>query len=162
MRFLNNGAYYLGLPPVCPPNKVLKAAMWFAAITTLRDEECLSRFNTPRSQLLNQYHRYVNVALAQADLINTTHLATLQGFLIYTVALRVSDVSRRCWTMTALVVRIARGIGLHRENPNDSPFLKEIKRRLWHQIRVLDTFSAADRGTELCKFAKDQVSLACF
>lgn len=51
--------------------------------------------------------------------------------------------------MTGLVVRIAHGMGLHREVSGDSPYMKEIKRRLWHQIRVLDAFSAVDRGTEL-------------
>lgn len=51
--------------------------------------------------------------------------------------------------MTGLVVRIAHGMGFHREVSSDTPYMKEIKRRLWHQIRVLDAFSAVDRGTEL-------------
>lgn len=81
--------------------------------------------------------------------MNTHDLATLQAIVLYVAASRISDVSRRAWTMTGLVVRIAYGIGLHRELASDSPYMQETKRRLWHQIRVLDAFSAVDRGTEL-------------
>ena len=50
--------------------------------------------------------------------------------------------------MTGLIVRVAFGMGLHHEIPDDSSYLKETKRRLWHQIRVLDAFVSVDRGTE--------------
>lgn len=85
----------------------------------------------------------------QADVINTNDLATLQAMVLYTASSRITDLSRRAWTMTGLVVRIAYGIGLHRELASASAYTKEIKRRLWHQIRVLDAFAAVDRGTEL-------------
>ncbi|KAK4507397.1 hypothetical protein PRZ48_001132 [Zasmidium cellare] len=147
-RFLE-GESYLSHPPDAPPNKALRATMWFAAVTTISDAECFARFRFSRNDLLQLYRRHVDVALAQADLINTSDLATLQAFVLYTASARITDRSRRAWTMTGLVVRIAHGIGLHREIANDSPYMKEIKRRLWHQIRVLDAFSAVDRGTEL-------------
>lgn len=49
--------------------------------------------------------------------------------------------------MTALVVRIARAMGLDHESPGRTPFEQELRRRLWHQIRFLDVFTALDRGT---------------
>ena len=40
-------------------------------------------------------------------------------------------------------------MGLHHEAVGRSPFETELRRRLWHNIRFLDVFSALDRGTEL-------------
>ncbi|KAF2161749.1 hypothetical protein M409DRAFT_27806 [Zasmidium cellare ATCC 36951] len=146
---LLQGDSYFGQAPDAPPNRALRATMWFAAVTTISDAECFARFRQSRNELLHLYRRHVDVAMAQADLINTSDLATLQAFVLYTASARITDRSRRAWTMTGLVVRIAHGMGLHREIGTDSPYMKEIKRRLWHQIRVLDAFSAVDRGTEL-------------
>ncbi|EME88135.1 uncharacterized protein MYCFIDRAFT_169819 [Pseudocercospora fijiensis CIRAD86] len=62
-------------------------------------------------------------ALTLADVMVTTDLATLQ----------------------APGVRL----NLHHENASHTPFEQEMRRRLWHQIRVLDAFAASDRGTEV-------------
>lgn len=51
--------------------------------------------------------------------------------------------------MTAVAVRIARAMGLHHEGILRSPFQTEMRRRLWHQSRFLDVYSALDRGSEL-------------
>lgn len=64
------------------------------------------------------------------------------------VASRMSDLSRRVWTLTAMVVRVARAMGLHSKQPGRTPFETELRRRLWHQIRFLDVFAAMDRATE--------------
>nr|POE49117.1 c6 finger domain transcription factor nscr [Quercus suber] len=38
---------------------------------------------------------------------------------------------------------------LHHETTNHTPFEVELRRRIWHGIRFLDTFAAHDRGTEI-------------
>lgn len=45
---------------------------------------------------------------------------------------------------------MAEALGLHVHNPSSSlkPFELEMRRRLWHQICVLDINSSIDRGTE--------------
>ncbi len=45
---------------------------------------------------------------------------------------------------------MAVALGLHLHNPSSSlkPFELEMRRRLWHQICVLDINSSIDRGTE--------------
>lgn len=48
----------------------------------------------------------------------------------------------------ALIVRLARAFNLHRESADETFFLRELRRRLWHNIVVLDTFFALDRGSE--------------
>ena len=40
-------------------------------------------------------------------------------------------------------------MGLHHEGVSRTPFQTELRRRLWHQIRFLDVYSALDRGSEL-------------
>ena len=50
------------------------------------------------------------------------------------VAVRFDSASQRGWTMVVMLVRNALALGLNHENPSDSPFLKEQKRRLWHLI----------------------------
>ena len=85
-RFLVNGNNYLGQDPSSPSNRALRAATWYAAVTTIRNDECGARFGTSRTALLSYYRRHVDVALAQADLVNTTEMATLQASVIYNVS----------------------------------------------------------------------------
>ncbi|KJX94658.1 hypothetical protein TI39_contig4169g00017 [Zymoseptoria brevis] len=148
--FLEGGSY-LGLPHEAPANRVLQAAIWFAAVSAIQDQECVARFGIPKSELQSQFRRRVDVALSQADFINTIDLATVTGAVIYVASSRMSDLSRRAWTLTGLIIRIAYGIGLHREIPTHTPYTKEVRRRIWHTILVLDTFASVDRGTQpLC------------
>lgn len=65
-RFLA-GDSYLGHRPDSPPNRALSATMWFAAVTTIRDAECIARFRMSRADLLQLYRRHVDVAMAQVS-----------------------------------------------------------------------------------------------
>ncbi|TKA72512.1 hypothetical protein B0A55_07030 [Friedmanniomyces simplex] len=163
-RLFEEGRPYLGQDSSSPSCKALKAVAWYAAVNTMTDEECQARFAQARTDLMQQYRRTADVLLAQADLVNTNDLSTLQAFVTYLVsnplssqspsansqqvATRMTDLSRRVWTMTALVIRIARAMGLHSKAPARTPFETELRRRLWHQIRFLDVFAAMDRATE--------------
>ena len=61
-----------------------------------------------------------------------------------------SDKNQSSWALMGLAVRIARGLGLHRDGEGRafSAFEAEMRRRLWWQILVLDIRASADRGTE--------------
>lgn len=83
--FMIGGASYLGQDPSAPGNKAIKAAVWFSAVNTLTDNQCRSLFGQPRSDALQQTKRLVDVALSQADLMNTSDIATLQAFVTYLV-----------------------------------------------------------------------------
>lgn len=86
-RFMISGAPYLGQDPNTPANKTVKAAVWFSAVNTMSEGECQSLLGQARPDALQQYKRIADVALAQADLMNTTDLATLQAFATYLVSL---------------------------------------------------------------------------
>lgn len=85
--FMIEGKSYLGREYSAPCNKAVKAAVWFAATNTLSDEQCLMYFGQPRAEQVQQFRRMVDVSLAQADLMNTTDLATLQAIATYAVSL---------------------------------------------------------------------------
>ena len=53
------------------------------------------------------------------------------------------------WTLISLAVRIAQAMGLHHENYSSPlrPFRREMRRRLWWKICVLDSHAAEDRAT---------------
>lgn len=80
------GQPYLRHDPLSSCNKALKAAIWFSATNTLTERQCHAILGRTRSDALQRFKRMVDVALAQADLFNTTDLATLQAFCTYLVS----------------------------------------------------------------------------
>ena len=54
------------------------------------------------------------------------------------------------WTLTAVAIRLAHSLRLHQEDLNCSlsPYVRELHRRLWWYICVLDIHSAQDRGSD--------------
>ena len=66
------------------------------------------------------------------------------------MALRSYDKSRSSWALIGLAVRIAHGLGFHRDGDGRAfrAFDAEMRRRLWWQILVLDMRISEDRGSE--------------
>lgn len=66
------------------------------------------------------------------------------------MAQRSLNQGRSSWALIGLAVRIARGIGLHRDGHGRafSPFEAEMRRRMWWQILALDIRASEDRGSE--------------
>ena len=64
--------------------------------------------------------------------------------------IRTTDAGRRTWSLMALVVRLAKALGLDlpEDPPRTSPFHAEMRHRLWSKIYILDSRAALDRGTQ--------------
>jgi len=88
-RFLTLGVPYFGLDAGSPPCRAFKAAVWFAAVNTLSELECHSRFGQKKPDMLRHYRRCVEVRLSQADLFTTTEMTTMHAFLTYLVGDRL-------------------------------------------------------------------------
>ncbi|KAK4504287.1 hypothetical protein PRZ48_005203 [Zasmidium cellare] len=146
--FLEEGKPYLNRPADAPCNKALKAAIYFSGVNACTDEECMTIAGKTRDQMAQEFRRMVDVALYQADPLNTTEIATLQALTLYVASIRVLDSSRRAWSMVGLLVRIARAMSIHRELAGETAFIAEQRRRLWYNIVFLDCFASVDRGTE--------------
>ncbi len=61
-----------------------------------------------------------------------------------------TESTQSSWALLALAVRIAQGLGMHRDGDGASldAFHAEMRRRLWWQLVVLDVLLSTDRGSE--------------
>lgn len=138
----------------CSPGPKGREALHFsvfhAAATSLTEAECMTMLGEERQVLLRRYRLATELSLAKADFINTTEISTLQALVLFLQCIRAYDRSRFSWTLINLCVRIAQALGLQRENNHSSLplFQREMRRRLWWQICMLDSSLAGDRGTD--------------
>lgn len=103
-----------------------------------------------KDQLLKQYRFGIEQALARANFLNTNEIVTVQALVIFLICVRRLDDTRFVWSMTALALRIAQSLGLHRDGTKFglSPFDTEMRRRLWWSLCVLDVRAAEDHASE--------------
>ncbi|KAL2430873.1 Aurofusarin cluster transcription factor aurR2 [Exophiala dermatitidis] len=123
-------------------------AIYSTAILSLKDFECRRRFNEPRSTMLSRYRTATKAALSKARFIGSTNLAVLQAFILHIFSVRDVYDSRTVWTLTGLALRLAEGMGLHRDGTvlGLKPFEAEIRRRIWWQLRMMDGRSSELSG----------------
>jgi Fungal Zn(2)-Cys(6) binuclear cluster domain len=67
--------------------EAISFAVYFAAVTSMTPQDCLTHLSKDKDVLLAQYKRNTETALAQADLLNTMEMVTLQAFTIYIVSI---------------------------------------------------------------------------
>ncbi|KAL4727341.1 hypothetical protein ACLX1H_006251 [Fusarium chlamydosporum] len=133
-----------------PEINALMFAIYFCAAACLTPESCFKQLGESKEVLTRRYRLAVERALAEADYLSTNKLETLQALTLYTSMIRVHLHDRTCWVLTSLVVRIAQGQNLHRDGDGHrfTPFVAEMRRRLWHFIVVLDIRGSEDRGSD--------------
>ncbi|THC93807.1 hypothetical protein EYZ11_006725 [Aspergillus tanneri] len=131
-------------------SEALLLSMYFASIISLSPLKCLSIMGEERDVLVSRYRFAVEQALAKANFLNTQHIMVLQAAVIFLIAVRREDDTKFVWSMTALVLRLAQGLGLHRDGTNFGlkPFDTEMRRRLWWHICLLDIRASEDHGTD--------------
>ncbi|KAL4887935.1 fungal-specific transcription factor domain-containing protein [Aspergillus ambiguus] len=131
-------------------SEALLLAMSFVSIVSLTPEQCLSLLGEERDAAVGRYRFAVEQALSKANFLNTQNLILLQAAVIFLIGVRREDDTKFVWAMTALVLRLAQGLGLHRDGTNFGlkPFETEMRRRLWWHICLLDIRSSEDHGTE--------------
>lgn len=100
--------------------------------------------------MVSRYRFACEQALSKANFINSSDLTTIQAFTIFLIIVRRDDDSRFCWALTGLVVRLAMGMGIHRDGTHLklTPFETEMRRRTWWSIMTLDLRSAEELGTD--------------
>ncbi|KKP02558.1 hypothetical protein THAR02_05329 [Trichoderma harzianum] len=129
-----------------PSLQALLFAVSLAAITSLDEEETLACFDTPRFGLLARFRLGTERALANAELLTTRKIETIQAFVIYLSLLPYIGGQELLSPFMGLLLRIATSLQLHRDAENfKMPTLTkveiEIRRRLWWQIIFLDSRS---------------------
>jgi hypothetical protein len=131
-------------------SEALLLAMYYVSIVSLTPDQCISLLGEERDTAVSRYRFAVEQALSKANLLNTQSLMLLQAAVIFLIAVRREDDSKFVWSMTSLVLRLAQGLGLHRDGTNFGlkPFETEMRRRLWWHIGLLDIRSSEDHGTD--------------
>ncbi|KAM5369661.1 hypothetical protein ACJZ2D_008920 [Fusarium nematophilum] len=124
-------------------------AIYYGAITSLTEEECISVFDDGQAQVLSHMREELERMFSRAMLVHTGDIRPLQALVLYLVFLRHHE-PRLSWNLTGLAVRLAQNFGLHREGSlfGLSKFDMEMRRRLWWQIAILDAPSAEDYSGE--------------
>lgn len=132
------------------PMEVMMFAIYFAAITSLCEVECVSVLGIEKQIALETYRFGFEQAMARADFLSTQELVVLQSFVLFLTCVRRFDDSRYAWTLTGLVIRMAQALGVHRDGQvfGLSPFETEMRRRLWWQICNLDMRASEDHGSD--------------
>ncbi len=126
-------------------------SIYYAAITSTSPDECKYRFGEAKADLLARFRFGMEQALARADFLRTDSIFVLQSFIIYLVCLRRHEDARTIWSLSSLALRMAQGLGLHRDGsnyPNVTPFKQEMRRRLWWQTVILDSSASEEIGCD--------------
>jgi hypothetical protein len=129
--------------------EALMFAIYGFAVYTIDDDECAMKMGEPRKVLLNRYRYATRRALARARFVSTSELIVLQALAFYLFSMREVYDARTNWTLAGVAMRVARGMGLHRDGLGLglSIFETELRRRLWWQLIVLEGRSAELSGS---------------
>ncbi|KAH8197560.1 hypothetical protein TruAng_008296 [Truncatella angustata] len=130
--------------------EALQFSIYFAAVTSLTPQECLSHMGQDQMTLFKSYQLDVERALAAADYLNNSEMECIQAFLLYVACLRVHNESRASWVLTAMLLRLAQAFDIWHDGDGSryTVYQAELRRRLWWQVVVLDIRASEDRGTE--------------
>ncbi|OTB16740.1 hypothetical protein K445DRAFT_317031 [Daldinia sp. EC12] len=135
-----------------PANEALMFAIYYAAVTSMEEEDVIANLGASKSELNLKYRLGLEHALAKADFLNVPDIVLVQAFAIFLCLARRYDSPRFVYMMTGLVIRMALSLGLHRDGsrfPHLTPFEVEMRRRLWWHICLLDVRASEDQGMDL-------------
>lgn len=110
-----------------------------------------AEFASPKAPLLARYRFALEQAIAKTNLLADLDFTVLTALVLYLTVVRRHDDSRFCWTTTGLAIRIAQGLGLHRDGTRFGlpPLEVEMRRRVWWACCSLDMRCAEEAGTDL-------------
>ncbi|KAL2398485.1 Aurofusarin cluster transcription factor aurR2 [Exophiala dermatitidis] len=133
--------------------EALMFALYSLAVFTLHDEECGQKFGETRQTLLSRYTAATRFALGRAKVLRTTNVVVLQAFIFHLFSIRDMCHPRTLCTLTGMAMRLAEGMGLHRDGQllGLAPFEVELRRRIWWQLSWFDS-----RTSELIGMRKFQ------
>ncbi|KAF5027602.1 hypothetical protein F66182_272 [Fusarium sp. NRRL 66182] len=138
-------------PEISLKNQALLFSIYYAAVTSMEDDEVVTNFGSTKAELNLKFRRGFEQALARADFLNNPDIILVQALAIFLALVRRHDSPTYVWMMTGLLIRMAHAVGLHRDGSrfeNLSPFEVEQRRRLWWMVITIDIRASEDQGTE--------------
>ncbi|CAD6568028.1 MAG: hypothetical protein ASARMPRED_001388 [Alectoria sarmentosa] len=135
-------------PLDCPSREALRFAMCFTAVCTLTEAESRKMFMETKDKTINRFRLATEVMLSRAKLLTTSDITVLQAFVIYLAGRRTCTGYKKIWTLIASAVRIGQSLGLDTDDGRfNTPLQREIRRRVWYSIGILDMQAAFDGGS---------------
>ncbi|TVY25692.1 Bikaverin cluster transcription factor [Lachnellula hyalina] len=134
-----------------PPNEALMFSIYYAAITSMEEDDIKMNFGVSKTDLNLKYRLGLELALSKADFLNVPDLVLVQAFAIFLSLVRRHDSPRFVWMMTGLVIRMGQALGLQRDGAqfkNLTPYEIEMRRRAWAVLCMLDIRAAEDQGSD--------------
>ncbi|KIW16612.1 hypothetical protein PV08_03800 [Exophiala spinifera] len=121
--------------------EALMFAVYCLSVFTLHNEDCEQKFGETRQILLARYKAATRMALVRAKVLRTTNVVVLQAFIFHLFSIRDTCHPRTLCTLTAVAIRLAEGMGLHRDGRvlGLPPFEVELRRRIWWQLSWFDS-----------------------
>ncbi|KAI1611418.1 fungal-specific transcription factor domain-containing protein [Exophiala viscosa] len=141
-----------GLTSLTPSNEALMFSIYFAAMTSMEEDDAMINFGCSRADLSLRYRLGLEHGLAKADFLNAPDIILVQALAIFICLARRHDSPRYVWMMTGLVIRMAQYLGLHRDGAHFghlTPFEIHMRRRVWWSLCMLDLRTSEDQGTDL-------------
>ncbi|RGP67101.1 hypothetical protein FSPOR_6157 [Fusarium sporotrichioides] len=138
-------------PSIDFKNQALLFSIYYAAITSMEDEDVVTNFGATKAELNLKFRRGLEQALAKADFLNDPDIVHVQSLTIFLSLARRYDSPVYVWMMTGLMIRMAHAVGLHRDGSRFShlsPYEVEQRRRIWWMVIVIDIRASEDQGTE--------------
>ncbi|KAG9692979.1 hypothetical protein KCU95_g6772, partial [Aureobasidium melanogenum] len=104
----------------------------------------------PIGESIHLYTGLAQQALINARFLQTPNFLTLQALALFLVAQRARLDPQTMWQLTGVAIRSAQQLGYHREkaltSPSVSVFQAELRRRLWWELTLLESFAAKQCG----------------
>ncbi|RAK97946.1 putative C6 transcription factor [Aspergillus ibericus CBS 121593] len=137
------------------PNTASKAqecllfSIYYFAVFSMADEDCVSSFGQSRSTLMAKYQFALRQSLVNASWLKTTEMPVMQAYVLFLIAMRTQMDPHTFWIWTGVAIRIAQRMGLHRDGEalGLSAFDVQMRRRLFWQILPLDGYAGQVSGT---------------
>ncbi|OKL59524.1 hypothetical protein UA08_05418 [Talaromyces atroroseus] len=131
-------------------SEALAFSLYLTAVISMSPEQCLAEIGDDRDSVINRFRFATEQAMARANLLTSRNINLLQAAVMFVTSILRQDQSRFVWTLSAVILRLATGLGLHRDGTNFglSPFETEMRRRLWWHICIMDIRAAEDHGTD--------------
>ncbi|RAQ73273.1 short chain type dehydrogenase [Aspergillus flavus] len=130
--------------------KALILSILFVTVVSMSPAKCCMVLKESRDNVARYLKNEVKQALSDARFLTTTSLTCMQALVLFLIGLYAEKEQHAFRSMTALVLRRAKGMNLHRDGTHFglTPFRAEMRRRLWWMICLLDVYSCEDHARE--------------
>ncbi|CZT44904.1 uncharacterized protein RSE6_05156 [Rhynchosporium secalis] len=132
--------------------EALLFAIYTLTVNSLRPEIVQGIFSTSKDEALSRLQMSTQVALTRINFYKTEKIHGLGALLHYLTFIFQQNLYKDGIPLLAVAVRIAQNMGIHRDSRHFpySPWVTEIRARIWNHICNLDAQATSVFGAESC------------